>query len=70
MTQIRTNDYTEELITEIQDIWSKVGDPDMTRITAVNCALSSYRDNLKETFKAKLAETPEGTPIIQAYERQ
>jgi hypothetical protein len=60
MGQLKTNDFTEELITEIQGIWSKIGDPDMSRVTVVNCALSEYRDELKETFKAKLTESTKG----------
>ena len=56
MGQLKTNDYTEELISDIQSIWAKIGDPEMTRITTVNCALSEYRDGLKETFAEHLNE--------------
>lgn len=54
MGQLKTNEYTEELIAEIQSIWAKIGDPDISRITTVNCALSRYRDGLKETFAEQL----------------
>ncbi len=54
MGQLKTNEYTEELISEVQSIWEKLGDPDMTRVTTVNCALLKYRDELKVTFAAQL----------------